>query len=137
MDSLCYHFYMASTYYKENIIIPKYNFQILLDRTFLCQDLKVILRNVSTFELSKINNTLPFPISIINVSSESNQIQCIDDRFFSKLLKIISGLLTRSLPFRFIANMANVLVTAFGTSSSNATLPGLVIISMSLINKQL
>jgi Na+/H+-dicarboxylate symporter len=36
------------------------------------------------------------------------------------LLYIVS---TRSLPFRFLANMSNAYVTAFGTASSSATLP--------------
>jgi len=39
------------------------------------------------------------------------------------VLPIIFSLATRSLPFRFIANMGNPLVTAFGTASSSATLP--------------
>jgi len=32
-------------------------------------------------------------------------------------------IVTRTLPFRFIANMGNAIVTAFGTASSSATLP--------------
>jgi len=39
------------------------------------------------------------------------------------VLPTIYTLTTRSLPFRFIANMGNPLVTAFGTASSSATLP--------------
>merc|ERR1712107_969736 len=39
------------------------------------------------------------------------------------VLPILFGLITRSLPFRFIANMGNAIVTAFGTASSSATLP--------------
>eukprot|EP00090_Calanus_glacialis_P030538 TRINITY_DN4930_c0_g1_i1.p1 TRINITY_DN4930_c0_g1~~TRINITY_DN4930_c0_g1_i1.p1 ORF type:complete len:494 (+),score=139.84 TRINITY_DN4930_c0_g1_i1:271-1752(+) len=39
------------------------------------------------------------------------------------VLPTIYGLATRSLPFRFIANMGNPLATAFGTASSSATLP--------------
>ena len=36
---------------------------------------------------------------------------------------IFSGLITKSLPFRYIMNMGNALFTAFGTASSSATLP--------------
>jgi len=39
------------------------------------------------------------------------------------VLPVLFGLITRSLPFRFIANMGNAIVTAFGTASSSATLP--------------
>jgi len=39
------------------------------------------------------------------------------------VLPTIYTLATRSLPFRFIANMGNPLATAFGTASSSATLP--------------
>jgi len=39
------------------------------------------------------------------------------------VLPTIYGVTTRSLPFRFIANMGNPLATAFGTASSSATLP--------------
>ena len=35
----------------------------------------------------------------------------------------ILGLITKSLPFRYIGNMGNALFTAFGTASSSATLP--------------
>jgi len=38
-------------------------------------------------------------------------------------LPIILTVVTRSLPFRFIANMTNAFTTAFGTGSSSATLP--------------
>lgn len=39
------------------------------------------------------------------------------------VLPIIFALFTRTLPFRYIANMGNALFTAFGTASSSATLP--------------
>jgi len=39
------------------------------------------------------------------------------------VLPTIYALVTRSLPFRFIANMGNPLAIAFGTASSSATLP--------------
>jgi len=39
------------------------------------------------------------------------------------ILPIIYSVMTRSLPFKFIGNMANALATAFGTASSSATLP--------------
>lgn len=38
-------------------------------------------------------------------------------------LPIIFTVVTRTLPFRFIANMTNAFTTAFGTGSSSATLP--------------
>merc|ERR1712180_221763 len=39
------------------------------------------------------------------------------------VLPTIFGLITKSLPFRYIMNMGNALFTAFGTASSSATLP--------------
>ena len=39
------------------------------------------------------------------------------------VLPIVYSLCTRSLPFKFIANMTNAFTTAFGTASSTATLP--------------
>jgi len=39
------------------------------------------------------------------------------------ILPIVYGLITRSLPFRFIGKMGPALATAFGTASSSATLP--------------
>ena len=39
------------------------------------------------------------------------------------VLPTIFTLTTKSLPFKFIANMANACTTAFGTGSSSATLP--------------
>ena len=39
------------------------------------------------------------------------------------VLPIVFSICTRSLPFKFIANMTNAFTTAFGTASSTATLP--------------
>merc|ERR1712226_1408629 len=39
------------------------------------------------------------------------------------VLPIMYSLITRTLPFKFIWNMANAFTTAFGTGSSSATLP--------------
>jgi len=39
------------------------------------------------------------------------------------LLPTLFAIITRSLPFKFLANMGSALVTAFGTASSSATLP--------------
>merc|ERR1719500_666538 len=39
------------------------------------------------------------------------------------VLPIIYGLVTKSLPFKFIGKMGPAIVTAFGTASSSATLP--------------
>lgn len=36
---------------------------------------------------------------------------------------LLSAIITRTLPFQFIFNMGNALITAFGTASSSATLP--------------
>ena len=39
------------------------------------------------------------------------------------VLPALYTLATRSLPFRFLANMTSAFTTAFGTGSSSATLP--------------
>ena len=39
------------------------------------------------------------------------------------VLPTIYTVVTRNLPFKFIANMTNAFTTAFGTGSSSATLP--------------
>ena len=39
------------------------------------------------------------------------------------VLPILFTICTRTMPFRFIANMTNAFTTAFGTASSSATLP--------------
>lgn len=39
------------------------------------------------------------------------------------VLPIIFSVITRTLPFKFVSNMASALATAFGTDSSSATLP--------------
>merc|ERR1712180_82817 len=39
------------------------------------------------------------------------------------ILPTLFGLITRSLPFKYVSNMGNALFTAFGTASSSATLP--------------
>ena len=39
------------------------------------------------------------------------------------LLPALYGIMTKSLPFNFTKNMSRALATAFGTSSSSATLP--------------
>merc|ERR1739836_261548 len=48
------------------------------------------------------------------------------------VLPVIYGVITRKLPFRFIANMTNAFTTAFGTASSSATLP----VTMSLLEEK-
>lgn len=48
------------------------------------------------------------------------------------VLPIIYSLCTRSLPFKFIANMTNAITTAFGTASSTATLP----VTMNLLEEK-
>ena len=39
------------------------------------------------------------------------------------VLPLVFTVVTRTLPFKFIANMTNAITTAFGTASSSATLP--------------
>ena len=39
------------------------------------------------------------------------------------VLPVIFMVCTKTLPFRFVINMSQALITAFGTASSNATLP--------------
>merc|ERR1711997_1399910 len=39
------------------------------------------------------------------------------------VLPLTFSLVTRTLPFKFVANMTNAFTTAFGTASSSATLP--------------
>merc|ERR1719356_2083656 len=46
------------------------------------------------------------------------------------VLPILYSVVTRTLPFKFIWNMANAFTTAFGTGSSSATLPVTIILAV-------